>query len=236
MFRPIVTRNLPKIGKLIISNRIERSVSRFCVLTALNTTNSILSSSNLSIKPISVDYCSDQPERKKKQKKNPPAVEHVGRLDLRIGKIVEVNKAPDADTLFLTKVDIGGEIFSIVAGMANYISSDDLLGRTVVVLCNLKASKLRGHLSEGMIMCAKNEDKLEPLQPPSNATPGDLVYCESYDRIPTEPPRDKKRLYDSLAPDMFINDSLIACYKGAYLYVPEKGNIVVASLKNACIQ
>lgn len=182
----------------------------------------------------SSSYCTE-PTKKKKPKKNPPAVEHVGRLDLRIGKVVEVNKAPDADTLYLTKVDIGGETLSIVAGLAKFVPVDELLGKSVVVLCNLKASKLRGHLSEGMIMCAKIGEQMEPLQPPSNATPGDLVYCENYERVPVEAPRDKKKLFDPLAIDFHTNEQLVACYKGSYLYLPEKGNVTTKSLKNASI-
>lgn len=183
---------------------------------------------------ITRNFCTESTTKKKKPKKNPPAVEHVGRLDLRIGKIVEVNKAPDADTLYLTKVDIGGEFLSIVAGLAKYLPADDLLGKNVVILCNLRPSKLRGHLSEGMIMCARSGDTMELLEPPENAQPGDLVYCESYDRVPAAD-RDKKRLYDPLAPDMLTNDQLIACYKGSYLYLPDKGNVTTKSLKNAPI-
>lgn len=183
---------------------------------------------------IACGFCTESTSKKKKPKKNPPAVEHVGRLDLRIGRVVEVNKAPDADTLYLTKVDIGGEFLSIVAGLAKFIPVDQLLDKHVVVLCNLKASKLRGHISEGMLMCAKTGDTMELLEPPENAQPGDLVYCESYDRVPAAE-RDKKRLYDSLAPDMLTNDQSIACYKGSYLYLPDKGNIKTKSLKNAPI-
>lgn len=83
-------------------------------------------------------------------------------------------------------------------------------------------------------MCAKTGDTMELLEPPENAQPGDLVYCESYDRVPASE-RDKKKLYDSLAPDMITNDQKIACYKESYLYLPDKGNIVTKSLKNAPI-
>lgn len=183
--------------------------------------------------PIICNYCTES-GKKKKQKKNPPAVEHVGRLDLRIGKIVEVNKAPDADTLYLTKVDVGGEFLSIVAGLTKYLTIDELMGKIVVVLYNLKPSKLRGHLSEGMIMCAKNDERMELLEPPANAQPGDLVYCESYDRVPAAA-RDKKKLYDSLAADMVTNDQSIACYKGSHFYLPDKGNVTTKSLKNTPI-
>lgn len=234
MIRVALTRNLMRLSRPSLVNQVERKFSQFRVSTTLvNSLDSFLKSTTL-INSACREFCSEQP-KKKKQKKNPQAVEHVGRLDLRIGTIIEVNKAPDADTLYLTKVDIGGEYLSIVAGLAHFIPIDDLIGRNVVVLCNLKPSKLRGHLSEGMIMCAKSGDKMETLEPPANAQPGDLVYCESYDRTPAGA-RDKKKLFDSLGPDMLTNDQLVACYKGSYLYVPEKGNIVTKSLKNVNIQ
>lgn len=141
----------------------------------------------------------------------------------------------DCCCLILKKVDIGGDIRSIVTGLAKFIPDDQLLNQNVVILCNIKPSKLRGHLSEGMIMCAKSGDVMEPLTPPSNAEPGDLVYCENFERVPVESLRDKKKLFDPLASDMATNSELIACYQTSYLYIPEKGNIVAKSLKNATI-
>lgn len=238
MLRLPIARNLIRLVKPSLINQTERKLSQFSRTTpVLSSLNTVFQPSITNANVIYREYCSGEQEKpkKKKAKKNPPAVEHVGRLDLRIGTIIEVNKAPDADTLYLTKVDIGGEFLSVVAGLAKFISVDELLGKNVVVLCNLKPSKLRGHLSEGMLMCAKSGDTMELLEPPPNAEPGDLVYCESYERTPVETGRDKKRLYDPLAPDMNTNDQLIACYKGSYLYIPDKGNIVSKSLKNSNI-
>lgn len=238
MIRASIVRNLARVAlsRQSLVNQIDRQFSQFRITTSslVNSIDSYQSSIKSIIQPIGRGFCTETP-KKKKQKKNPPAVEHVGRLDLRIGTVIEVEKAPDADTLYLTKVDIGGEFLSIVAGLAKFHSIDELLGKNVVVLCNLKPSKLRGHLSEGMLMCAKIDDKMELLVPPSNARPGDLVYCENYERVPVQGGRDKKRLYDPLAADLLTNDQQIACYKGSYLYVPEKGNIVSQSLKNAPI-
>lgn len=182
-------------------------------------------------------YCDAPTEPKKKKKKNnPPAVDHVGRLDLRVGKIVEVSKAPDADTLYLTKVDCGeGYKREIVAGLAKFVPAEELANRSVVVLCNLKPSKLRGHLSEGMILCATAADSIEPIVPPENAQPGDIVHCESYDRAPVETPRNKNKLFDPIAVDLKTNDELVACYKGSHLYVPGKGSVVTKTLKNVQI-
>lgn len=228
-------RNLIRLARPSLINQVDRKISQFRVSASLvNSIDTILQPTRTITNPINRELCTES-GKKKKSKKNPPAVEHVGRLDLRVGTIVEVDKAPDADTLYLTRIDIGGEFLSIVAGLAKFFTVEQLIGKNVVVLCNLRPSKLRGHLSEGMIMCARSGDTLEVLEPPANAKPGDLVYCESYDRTPTDGARDKKRLYDPLAPDMFTNDDLVASYKGSYLYVPEKGNITVKSLKNSPI-
>lgn len=188
----------------------------------------------VAIQSMIAKYC-DAP-KSKKAKKNPPAVDHVGRLDLRVGRIVNVDKAPDADTLYLTKVDCGeGYKREIVAGLAKFHSAEELTNRLVIVLCNLKASKLRGHLSEGMIMCATTADAIEPLIPPETAQPGDLVHCENYERTPVETPRSKQKLLDSIADELKTNDELVACYNGSYLYVPGKGSVLTKTLKNARI-
>lgn len=248
MLRILILRNVIRLagcGSTLSKSTVNlyNFSQRLCVSTTSSSlllfdslsVDRFLNSAALKVNPqIICSFCTESAAKKKKQKKNPPAVEHVGRLDLRIGRIVEVNKAPDADTLYLTKVDIGGEYLSIVAGLAKFIPNDQLMGKNVVVLCNLKATKLRGHLSEGMIMCATIGDAIELLEPPQNAQPGDLVYCESYDRVPAGE-RNKSRLYDSLAPHLLTNDQTIACYKGSYLYLPDKGHIKTKSLKNAPI-
>lgn len=237
MLRQLLTRKTTQIGKFYNLGQVERNVSHLYSLKLIKSDERLTFRKIKTIKLQTDSYCTAEGEqvKKKKPKKNPPAVEHVGRLDMRVGRIVEVQKAPDADTLFLTKIDIGGDIRSIVAGLAKFIPEDNLLNQNVVVLCNIKPSKLRGHLSEGMIMCAKFGDVMEPLTPPSNAEPGDLVYCENFERVPVESPRDKKKLFDPLATDLSTNSDLIACYKTSYLYIPEKGNIVAKSLKNANI-
>lgn len=237
MFRTISSR-LSACNRLIVANRI--GCRAFTALRASATVGSANVraphyATDVILAPPQFGYCTGEAQPKKKQKKHPPAVDHVGRLDLRVGKILEVNVAPDAATLYLTRIDIGGEVLSIVAGLAEKIPAERLTGEFAVILCNLKPSKLRGHLSEGMIMCAKSDGQTELLQPPKGAEPGDLVHCEGYDRVPVEVPRDRKRLYDTLAEDMMTDASAQACYKGACLYIPDKGTVKVSSLVNAPI-
>lgn len=170
-----------------------------------------------------------------KQKKTSRAVGHVGRLDMRVGRVVEVQETKQ-ETLFLTKVDIGGgEIRSIAVGLAKFMPADQLLNQNVVILCNINPAPLKGHFTHGMIMCAKSGNIKEPLIPPSNAKPGDLVHCENFERIPHKKPRYKRSIFDPLAPDMQINNELVACYRSNPLYIPKKGSIVTKSLKNGNI-
>ncbi len=87
------------------------------------------------------------------------ALEHLGVLEVRIGRIVEVSQHPEADQLYVEKVDVGeAEPRTIVSGLVKYCSLDDLRGRKVVVLCNLKPRPLRGVVSHGMLLCASNSD------------------------------------------------------------------------------
>ncbi|XP_077868575.1 tyrosine--tRNA ligase, cytoplasmic-like [Saccoglossus kowalevskii] len=77
------------------------------------------------------------------------------RLDLRIGKITSVEKHPDADTLYVEQIDIGGgETRTVVSGLQGLVPMEELQDRLVVMLCNLKPVKMRGVESKAMVMCA----------------------------------------------------------------------------------
>lgn len=76
------------------------------------------------------------------------------RLDIRVGKILEVSKHPDADTLYVEKIDLGeAEPRTVVSGLAKFVPLEELQGRHVAVLCNLKPAKMRGVESQGMLLC-----------------------------------------------------------------------------------
>lgn len=86
-----------------------------------------------------------------------PAVEEItpSRLDIRIGKIVEVSKHPDADALYVEKIDLGEAApRTVVSGLVNFVPIEEMQNRMVVVLCNLKPAKMRGNESQGMVLCA----------------------------------------------------------------------------------
>lgn len=78
------------------------------------------------------------------------------RLDIRVGKIVDVKKHPDADSLYVEKIDLGENNGprTIVSGLVNYVPIEEMQDRMVLVLANLKAANLRGIPSHGMVLCA----------------------------------------------------------------------------------
>ena len=84
---------------------------------------------------------------------------HFAKLDLRIGTILSCEKHPKADRLLVEQIDLGnGDVRQIVSGIAAHYEPQELVGRRVVVVANLKSTKLRGIESQGMILCAANED------------------------------------------------------------------------------
>ena len=81
-------------------------------------------------------------------------IDDFDKLDLVVGKILEVNDHPDADRLLVFKVDIGSETRTIVSGIKEFYKKEDLVGKNIVVIKNLKPVKMRGILSEGMLLAA----------------------------------------------------------------------------------
>ncbi|CAF1226114.1 unnamed protein product [Rotaria sp. Silwood1] len=138
----------------------------------------------------------------------------ITRFDLRVGKIVSVEKHPDADSLYVEKIDVGEEKpRTVCSGLVKHLQTSDLDQKLVIVLCNLKPAKMRGITSEAMVMCASTPDKVEILEPPSNSKPGDRVQCEGYD-CSSPDAQIKKELCDQILPDMTTNDKGEATFKG----------------------
>jgi methionyl-tRNA synthetase len=78
------------------------------------------------------------------------------RLDIRVGEIIEAEDHPDAEKLFRLKVDIGEER-QIVAGLRAFYRKEEMVGRKILVVSNLKPAKLRGLMSQGMLLAADDE-------------------------------------------------------------------------------
>ncbi len=98
------------------------------------------------------------------------------KLDIRVGTVLECRKVPKADKLLQFKIDDGLETRTIVSGIANYYRPEELVGKQVCFIANLAPRKLRGIVSEGMILSAENHDgTLSVIMPQKEVKPGSEV-------------------------------------------------------------
>ena len=156
--------------------------------------------------------------------------------DIRVAQIVEVWPHPNADLLYCEKIDIGGGVIkSVVTGVRKFVPIEQMQNRRVVVFTNIKPGKIKGEVSEAMVLAGSNADhtKVELLEPPADAPVGTRVLCG--DLVHTEnPPVDKNgKAWKAVAEpgNLTINADHVACYKGVPLRVAQ-GNITVPTLAN----
>ena len=82
------------------------------------------------------------------------------KVHLVTAKILEAAAVEKAERLLQLKIEVGSEIRPLVAGIAQYYKPDELIGKTIVIVENLKPAVIRGCESRGMLLAAKNEDTL----------------------------------------------------------------------------
>jgi len=95
-------------------------------------------------------------------------------LNLKVAKIIDVKNHPDADKLYVIQIDLGLEKRQLVAGLKGYYSKEELQGKKIIVLTNLKYAKLRGVESQGMLL-AGEDDKNIGILTVEKAEPGTQV-------------------------------------------------------------
>jgi methionyl-tRNA synthetase len=113
----------------------------------------------------------EEPEEKKpkkEEKKEPATVDNLvkqeitlddfDKLQLQIGEVLACEEVPKSKKLICSKVKVSGRTLQIVSGIKNFYSPEDMVGKKVVVITNLKPAKLAGVLSEGMLLCAEDEE------------------------------------------------------------------------------
>ncbi len=115
-------------------------------------------------------------ENKKKEKKVEEkliSIEEFAKVHLKVAKILEAQKIEKSKKLLLLKIDVGEEEpRQLVAGIAQHYNPEELIGKEIIVVANLKPAKLFGYLSQGMLLAAKDGDGLSLLTPDKERKPG----------------------------------------------------------------
>lgn len=171
MISPVMVDTCETIfNQLGISNELQQfDTLKFGLL---NTTT-VVSKAEVLFKRLEIEKELAKIEKaKEKEKETTPTdnfkpeitIEDFSKLDLRIGKVIECKKDPNSDKLLILQVEINGKVRQIVSSIADVYKAEELVGKNIVVLANLKPTKIRGHLSEGMLLAASNEEQLEVLE------------------------------------------------------------------------
>jgi len=165
-------------------------------------------------------------------------------VDLRVGRIVEVGRHPDADSLYLEKVDFGEPDGprTILSGLVKYVPMDQMQDRWVIGVCNLKPVAMRGIKSFGMILCASSRDGkdagVEPILPPEGSSVGDRVYIEGFEGMePLDVLNPKKKIFETIQPNYTTTDQRVAAWIGPLPGQPdgEKVPRVMRTEKGPCV-
>ncbi len=116
-----------------------------------------------------------QAKKEEKKVENTVTIEQIGiedfaKVQLKVGKVLECKKVEKADKLLCSQIDVGEETpRTIVSGIAKYYTPEEMVGKQVIVVTNLKPAKLRGIESQGMILCAEDENGELALITPSKS-------------------------------------------------------------------
>lgn len=150
----------------------------------------------------------------------------VSQIDFRVGTVVSCEKHPDSDKLLVETIDLGeDEPRKICSGIANFYSPDQMAGKRVVVVSNLKARKIGGIPSNGMILCATKKDDpeseslsaLQVVDAPEGVEAGERVVIEvegfSHGEAAAPNRVGKKKLFEKVAPHLCTNAEGTVCYK-----------------------
>ncbi|MES1904268.1 MAG: Aminoacyl tRNA synthase complex-interacting multifunctional protein 1 [Paramarteilia canceri] len=179
----------------------------------------------------------DKKTSKKQEKKKAEQFENVNvsLLELRVGKILEVNDHENADSLYVEKVNFGdfGER-TIVSGLKGKVEKSNLLDKNYIFITNLKPSKLRGVVSEGMILCASNDKSVEPILPPDSSQPGSVVtFQPDYISEPAKDLEGKGNACKEILANLRINSNGTLCYKNTQSSILDLGPAKTLNLRNA---
>lgn len=103
-----------------------------------------------------------QPKKQEqKEDENQITIDDFAKIELTVGTVEKCEKHPDADKLLISQINIGKEVRQIVSGIADFYSPEDMIGKKVIVVSNLKPAVLRGVESQGMILAGSKKKLLE---------------------------------------------------------------------------
>ncbi|CAH2350267.1 tRNA-aminoacylation cofactor Arc1p [[Candida] railenensis] len=130
-------------------------------------------------------------------------------IDFRVGFIQKAVKHPDADSLYMSTIDMGDAEGprTVCSGLVKYVPLEDMQERYVITIANLKPVSMRGVKSTAMVLCASNADTVEFVNPPPGSKAGDKIFFETFDGVPEKQLNPKKKVWEALQPLFSTNEN-----------------------------
>jgi aminoacyl tRNA synthase complex-interacting multifunctional protein 1 len=161
-------------------------------------------------------------------------------VEFLVGNVSKVDLHPNAENLYVSQIEIGEEreARTVCSGLVGKIPKNELQDSHVVLVANLKASKLRGIKSEAMVLAASNDSTVELVRPPTGAKPGQPVQFEGY-MFGQAKKSIKPKVWQQIQPQLFVNSDGQVVYRteeGDRLLTTEDGQFcVVNSLREVSV-
>lgn len=200
----------------------------------------------------------EKKERAPKQPAAPPAPTVLSPclIDLRVGHILKAIKHPEADSLYVSTIAMGDQpgtddtsehegqvVRTVCSGLNGLVPLEEMQGRKVVVVCNLKPVKMRGIKSCAMVLAASPRPKegeaddhkgpVELVNPPADAKAGERVYFEGWQGEPEKVLNPKKKIWETFQPGFTTTDGLEVAFDAGVVEALEGksglGKLVTAS-------
>ncbi len=139
------------------------------------------------------------------------------KVDLRVAKVLKVEDHPEAEKLYVLQIDVGSDgVRQLVAGLKGHLSKDEIKGKHIIIVSNLKPAVLRGKESRGMLLAADDGKKVVLLEAPGTE-PGEAVSAEGLECKPA--PKLDIREFSKLGLEVRGGKAL---YKGRALRSPQE--------------
>lgn len=160
------------------------------------------------------------------------------KLDIRCGRIKECSKVPDADALYLLKVDVGEEApRQVVSSLVKHYTAEELHDRRIIVYCNIKPGKMRNFESQAMVLAATSgkgtdDEKCELLAPPPDVLEGTRAQCKGFEvgcLSAAQSVKHISKFWNQVQPLLLTNEKLEATFDGSMLSM-NKAPITTTSL------
>ena len=159
----------------------------------------------------------DAPKPKKKEVPANAPVD-VSRLNIVVGTVTKVARHPEAEKLYVESIDLGPALGTkqVVSGLVEHVPEDQMMGARVVVVANMKPSKMRGVESAAMVLCGTGPDgKVELVTPPEGVPNGEKVAFDAFPGEPDEVLNPKKKVFETVAPGFEVSAEVRRRIRGA---------------------